>query len=278
MLPPIAGRFVAGETTAQAVDHALHTNDEGLGVIFNLLGEHHTDPAEAWADTAIYRGLITDIARQEIDGCISVKPTQLGLDIGEELFREQLTEIIQAAREADVFVWIDMEGSETTEATVTAFEDMAERYPRGVGVCLQSNLHRTAGDIERLSSIEGKIRLVKGAYREPREIAYRDANRVNERFRADLESLFRTRDWGIAVGSHDPAMVEHAKNLHAVHGVPMEFQLLMGIRSDAQRELASDYPTYQYVPFGTRWFSYFSRRILERSENATFAIRALLGR
>lgn len=278
MLPPIAGRFVAGETAAEAIEHALGLNDQGLGAILNLLGEHYTDRTPVRDDTDAYLGLIDDIARADVDGCISVKPTQLGLDIGEDVFREHLGQIVEAAATADVFVWIDMEGSETTEATIDAFESMVDRAPWGVGLCLQSNLKRTAGDIERLAPLEGKIRLVKGAYRESPEVAYRNAARVDERYRADLESLFRSRNEGVAVATHDPAMISHAKDLHAIHGTGMEFQLLMGVRPEVQRELAAEYRTVQYVPYGSRWFSYFTRRVLERTENATFAARAILGR
>ena len=278
MLPPIASRFVAGETAAEAIEHAFQANKDGLGVIINLLGEHYTEIGPVREDTATYTGLIDDIERTGIDACISIKPTQLGLDIGEGVFREHLGEIIDRATAADAFVWIDMEGSETTDATIEAFEAMADRHGHGVGLCLQSNLKRTAADIERLASVPGKIRLVKGAYREPPEIAYQDSSRVNERYRADLEALVRSHDAGVAVGSHDPAMIQYAQDLHAIHGTPLEFQLLMGVRPDTQRALAEDYPTYQYVPYGSRWFSYFSRRVLERTENLTFAARAILGR
>lgn len=278
MLPPIADRFVAGETDAEAIETAIQVNQDGIGAILNLLGEHYTDLEPVDEDAEAYRNLLRDIDRAGIDGCISVKPTQLGLDIDEDVFDERLGDIVDTAHELDGFVWIDMEGSDTTEATIAAFERMAERHPRGVGVCLQSNLRRTASDIDRLADVAGKIRLVKGAYREPAEIAYQDRSTVDERYRADLERLFRTRDWGVAVGSHDPAMIEHAQRLHAVHGTEMEFQMLMGVRGDAQRDLARTYPTYQYIPYGSRWFSYFSRRVLERTENATFALRAIVGR
>lgn len=278
MIPPIANRFVAGETAAEALEHVRELNESGLGAIVNLLGEHYTDRETVDEDTAVYLGLVEDIARENLDACISVKPTQLGLDLGETFFREQLKRIVADAREADVFVWIDMEDAATTEPTIAAFETAADTYPRGLGLCLQSNLRRTPDDIERLSGVPGKIRLVKGAYRESEQIAHRSAKRVNEAMRANLEALFRTRDWGIALGSHDPAMIEHAQQLHDVHGTPVEFQMLMGVRPEAQAELAADYEVYQYIPYGPRWFSYFSRRVLERTDNAKFALRAVLGR
>jgi proline dehydrogenase len=146
-----------------------------------------------------------------------------------------------------------------------------------MGLCLQANLKRTAADIERLADVPGKIRLVKGAYDEPPDIAYTDKPRVNEAYREYLELAFREFDRGVAVGSHDPEMIAHAADLHAEYGTPYEVQMLMGVREDAQRELADDGVTvYQYVPYGDRWLSYFYRRLMERKENALFALRAIL--
>lgn len=277
MLPPIANRFVAGETAAEALERAMGIHSAGRRVILNLLGEHYSDTHSVQRDTQEYRDLISDISKHELAGAISVKPTQLGLDIDEALFREQVTTIVDTGKAHDVFVWIDMEGAGTTEATISMFEDMTERYPGGVGVCLQSNLRRTKQDIERLADIPGKIRLVKGAYREPAEIAYREKDRVNERYKADLTSLFQLRDRGIAVASHDPEMIAKAEQLHAVHGSHFEFQFLLGIQTEMQQALATRHPTYTYIPYGPRWLSYFSRRMLERTENLKFAARAILG-
>ena len=278
MIPPVARRFVAGETMVEALNRAEAVNHDGLGAIINLLGEHYSDRAVVGEDTRSYLDLIDDIHRLDIDACVSVKPTQLGLDVSEALFEEQLRQIVEEAREAGVFVWIDMEGSETTEPTLQVFESMTEHYPRGVGVCLQANLRRTGRDIERLNDLPGKIRLVKGAYREPEGLAYRSQTRVNQAYRAHLETLFRGREWGIAVASHDPAMIEYATQLHEVHGASFEFQLLMGIAEETQRELRNEHDVYQYIPYGPRWFSYFTRRLLERTENIKFAFHALRNR
>ena len=278
MLLPVANRFVAGETAAEALERAIEINSAGRPVILNYLGEHHFQQRIVQEDTQEYLALISDIANHDISASISIKPTQLGLDIDESLFIEQLNTVTEAGYDKDVFVWIDMEGTGTTEATIRAFEAMADRYPHGIGLCLQSNLRRTAHDIERLASTPGKIRLVKGAYREPIELAYREQDRVNERYKADLTALFQSRDHGIAVGSHDPEMIAYTKQLYAVHGSEFEFQLLLGIRTDAQENLARNFRTCTYIPYGSRWLSYFTRRMLERTENMTFAARAILGR
>jgi proline dehydrogenase len=278
MIPPIARRFVAGETTATAMERARTLDDDGVGAILNLLGEHYEERAPADEDARTYCELIAELAAAELDACVSVKPSQLGLDVGKGVFRENLERVVEAAADHGAFVWIDMEDHTTTDATLDAFETQVGTYP-AMGVCLQANLKRTAGDIERLADLPGKVRLVKGAYDEPPEVAYTDKARVNEAYREDLELAFRAFDGGVAVGSHDPAMISLAADLHDEYGTDYEVQMLMGVREDAQRELAAEGVTvYQYVPFGDRWLSYFYRRIAERKENALFALRAVLGR
>ena len=278
MIPPIAGRFIAGESAPVALDHVRACNDDGIAVILNLLGEHYDDPAVARADVDAYLTLIDDIADSELDACISLKPSQIGLDISADLFEEHYREIVAHADERGAFVWCDMEAADTTDATLDAFESIATEYPWSVGQCLQSNLRRTRDDLERLTTVPGKIRLVKGAYDEPESIAYTDKARVNDAFRTDLEYLFEQRDRGVAVGSHDPAMLSLADRLAREHDTSYEVQLLMGVREDAQRDLAAQGVTVvQYAPFGDKWLSYFYRRVRERKENLTFALRALTG-
>ncbi|WP_435551542.1 proline dehydrogenase family protein [Natrinema sp. CGMCC1.2065] len=277
MIPPIANRFVAGESPAEALAHVRRLNDRGVGGIVNLLGEHYDEREAAAADAAEYRRLVADIAGSRLGACISVKPSQLGLEIDESVFRRELAEIVAAAAERDVFVWIDMEDHTTTDATLDAFEAVArERDGGGVGVCLQANLRRTRADLRRLADVPGKVRLVKGAYDPPSDVAYTDSTRVDQEYRTLLEAAFERRDGGIAVGSHDPAMIEHATALHERYGTDFEIQMLMGVREDAQYELAAEYDVYQYVPYGDRWLSYFYRRVAERRENLRFALRAVL--
>jgi proline dehydrogenase len=276
VIPPVAGRFIAGESAASALEHARRTNADGVGVILNLLGEHYDERAPADEDAAAYCRLLSDLAGTDLRACISVKPSQLGLDVSESVFRENLTRVVERADEVGRFVWLDMEDHTTTDATLAAFEHHAREHG-DVGVCVQANLKRTPEDIERLADLPGKVRLVKGAYDPPREIAYRDGDRVDEAYRACLELLFETFESGIAVGSHDPAMIEAAERFHAEYGTPYEVQMLMGVRESAQRDLASDREVWQYAPYGGKWLAYFSRRVLERKENATFALRALVG-
>ncbi|NKE34823.1 proline dehydrogenase [Natronococcus sp. JC468] len=278
MIPPVASRFVAGEGPAGALEHVRQLNGRDVKAIVNLLGEHYDDREDVDADAREYRELVEDIARSDLEATISVKPTQIGLDLGERVFRENLEEIVETAADRGVFVWIDMEDHTTTDATLDAYEDLAREHGGGVGVCVQANLKRTRGDVERLADVPGKVRFVKGAYDEPPEIAYTDGAAVNREYEALLEFAFEQFEDGIAVGSHDPAMIERAIELHGEHGTDFEIQMLMGVRNDAQFELAEEYEVYQYVPYGARWKSYFYRRAMERKENLRFALRAVLGR
>ncbi|MFB6136720.1 MAG: proline dehydrogenase family protein [Halobacteriaceae archaeon] len=277
MLPPIADKFVAGETADAALDRAETLSGGGRGAILNLLGEHHDDPETVAADVAAYRDLIDAVADSDARACISVKPTQLGLDLGVDAFDEHVDAVVDHAAERDVFCWLDMEDSSTTAATLDAFERLTRRHDGGVGVCVQANLRRTPDDLARLADLPGKVRLVKGAYDEPEGIAHRGSTAITRAYRGALEYMFEHFEDGVAVATHDPAMIDAAVSLHDQHGTPFEFQMLMGVREDAQRELAAEYDVWQYVPYGSRWFAYFTRRVAERRENLAFALRAVAG-
>jgi proline dehydrogenase len=286
MIPPIASNFVAGETPEAALAHVEALNDRGVSGILNLLGEHYEERPPADADADAYVDLVEQIAERDVDACVSVKSSQIGLDIGDAAFEENLARIVAAANgtaerapdDADTFVWIDMEDHETTDVTLDAFERHAVETDGNVGVCVQANLKRTREDLERLADLPGKVRLVKGAYDEPAELSYKEKSRVDESYRDCLAYMFEAFDGGIGVGSHDPAMIDHAAELHAEHGTPYEVQMLTGVRESAQFDLAGDdVEVYQYVPYGSKWLSYFYRRIRERKSNALFALRAIVG-
>lgn len=275
MLPPIADRFVAGEDIPTALDHTRALNDDGVGAILNLLGEHYDDPEKATQDTETYIELVEGIAAADLDARISVKPSQVGLDISDETFADNLARIVDTAAEVGVFVWVDMEDHTTIDATLDAVIDCAEEHP-DMGLCVQANMKRTRDDLRRLVKTPVTVRLVKGAYDPPKRLAYKDKADVNRAYRENLSYLFEHTDH-VAVGSHDPEMIERAKELHDAYGTSFEIQMLMGVREDEQRDIASEgYESYQYVPFGDKWLSYFYRRVRERKENALFAVRALL--
>ena len=273
MIPPIANNFVAGETEREAMDHVAALNERGVKGIVNLLGEHYEERADADADADAYIDLAERLVARDLEGCLSVKPSQTGLEVGERAFEENLARIVEAV---DCFVWVDMDDHETTDVTLDAFERHARETGGDVGVCVQANLKRTGETLERLADCPGKVRLVKGAYDEPSDIAYTEKSRVDEMYREYLTYMFEHFDDGIAVGSHDPAMIELAQELHAEHGTPFEIQMLTGVRERAQFDLAEEYEVYQYIPYGSKWFSYFYRRVRERKENALFALRAIV--
>jgi proline dehydrogenase len=276
MIPPVVNNFVAGETQATALDHVASLNGRGVGGILNLLGEHYEEREPADADADAYVELLERIDERGVDACISVKPSQIGLDVSERAFQENLDRIVETADDRDEFVWIDMEDHTTTDATLDAFEEHARQTDGQVGVCVQANLKRTREDLERLADLPGKVRLVKGAYDEPPEIAHKGSEAVNEAYRECLRVMFESFEDGIGVGSHDMDMVSHAADLHEEYGTPYEVQMLMGVREDEQFDLAEDVSVYQYIPYGSKWFSYFYRRVRERKENALFALRAVM--
>jgi len=275
MLPPVASRFVAGESAASVLDHARQENDHGVGVICNRLGEHYHERAPADADAVAYERLIADIGHSDLRACVSVKPSQLGLLVDEDVFRENLARVVAAGVDHDVFVWVDMEDHTTVDATLDTFEEYVRNEGGGMGLCLQSNLRRTATDLERLADCPGKVRLVKGAYDPPESVAYTERSLVDKAYREDLEFMFREFEDGVAVGSHDPEMLTLAADLHANYGTSYEVQMLMGVREQAQYDLAGACEVWQYAPYGSAWPAYFWRRLLERKENALFALRAI---
>ena len=278
MIPPVARRFVAGETEAEALEHVRRLNERGVRGMVNRLGTHHDDPDRVRADTAAYRELVASIGDTGLEGSVSVKPSQLGLDLGEGVFRRSLESILEVASDRDVVVWLDMEERTTTDATLDAFEAFALRYGDAqLGVCLQANLKRTPADLERLADVSGRVRLVRGgAYDEPQAVAYRDSERMDRAYRDVLERAFATLEWPIAVATHDVSILEHAAELSERHGTSLEIQMLMGVRPAVQRELAAEYDVGQYVPYGTRWKRYFLNRLTENEHTVRFALRALL--
>ena len=276
MLPPLARRFVAGESAATALEHARQLDEDGVGTMLNLLGEHYHERAPADADADAYCRLLDDAATTDLPVCLSVKPSQLGLFVDEEVFRGNLARVVERAHEHDTRVWLDMEDHTTTDATLDAFEHHAREHGN-VGVCVQANLKRTGDDLRRLADLPGKVRLVKGAYDPPSDIAHQESARVDEAYETHLEYMFRHFEGGVAVGSHDPAMLARAATLHDDYGTPYEVQMLMGVRDATQRDLATHREVRQYVPYGDKWLSYFYRRVTENVDSATFALQALLG-
>ncbi|WP_211313132.1 proline dehydrogenase family protein [Halarchaeum salinum] len=276
MIPPIADNFVAAESPEGALEHAVKLNAQGIGAILNLLGEHYHEHMPAFDDMMEYRYLVAEISERELDASVSVKPSQIGLDIGDDVFAENLEGIVDYAVEHDVFIWVDMEDHTTTDATLDAVVENASRDGARVGVAIQANLKRTEDDLKRLANSDAGVRLVKGAYDEPAAVAYTEKSQVNQAYERHLEYLFQEFEQ-VSVGSHDPEMISLASDFHDEYGTSYEVQMLMGVRNDAQFNLADDdVRVVQYVPYGSKWAQYFYRRVMERKENLLFAARAVL--
>lgn len=271
----LAARFVAGERVDEAVAAARKLNEAGRMVSLDYLGESVHSEAEARAAADIALGLFDRIAAEKLDANVSVKLTQLGLDISEALCEELLGRIVEAAANYRNFVRLDMEGSAYTQRTIDICRRMRARSP-AVGIVLQSCLYRTEQDVRDMLAIGCRIRLCKGAYKEPASVAYPQKADVDENYQRLTRVLLQSGIYhGIA--THDPRMITTARDFardHNIGGDHFEFQMLYGIRTDLQEQLVKDgYRLRIYVPFGKDWFAYFMRRLAERPANLMFLLR-----
>jgi len=274
----VSRRFVAGMTVEEAVAVAEQLNGEGIDVTLDSLGESVTEVSQAEESAAIYTRLLDEIGTRKLRANVSLKLTQMGMDIGghgagPELAEGIVARLVEHAAEIGSFVRIDMEGSDYTEATIAMTERLYQRWPGAVGTVLQAYLYRTADDVERLLVQGIRIRLCKGAYKEPAEIAFPakrdvDANYVKLAKRVMSSPVF------CGIATHDETIVDELKRFveaHAVEKSSFEFQMLYGVRRDLQRKLvAAGYGVRVYVPFGREWYPYFMRRLAERPANVLF--------
>ena len=277
----LAKRFVPGETIASALDAVAALNADGMTATLDFLGEDVVKLAEAEHTRDVYFEMLEAIRRAGARTNVSVKLTALGLLIDEDLCTQFLTRIVErAAANDDPFVRIDMEGSALTDATLRVFKRVYA-VNQNVGPVIQAYLRRSPADIEEAISLGARVRLCKGAYREPPELAYQDMPTIRREYVRLAEALLSRGNYpGIA--THDERLIETAKVLAAERGIVksrFEFQMLYGVRPELQRTLVREgYNVRIYVPFGTHWAGYFYRRILERKENALFALRSLVSR
>lgn len=276
---PLARRFVAGETADEALDAIRELNSHGAFATLDYLGENVTSEAEAHAVATTYATLLRLIAERRLNANVSLKLTALGLDIGRRLCVDNLRMVLDAARESDNFVRIDMEGSAYTQVTLDIFEQLysGEGYTN-TGIVLQAYLRRTAADVERSISLKARVRLCKGAYMEPREIAFPNKDDVDHNFRILARRLLHDGNYpGLA--THDAAIIDWVKRITRDEGIRREryeFQMLYGVRRDLQRRLiAEGHNVRVYVPFGEAWYPYLMRRMAERPANLLFILRAL---
>lgn len=270
----IALRFVAGETLADAVAAVRAINERGMTATLDHLGENVTNPSEALeAADACCRSLDA-IKTAGVQCNLSVKLTQLGLDIGHECATENLARVLGHAKQSDTFVRIDMEGSDYVDRTLAVFEEVRERFDN-VGTVIQSYLYRSERDVRRLTEIGARIRLVKGAYLEPETVAYPRKVDVDASYVRLMRMLLDAGHYP-AIATHDPAMIDATRRYAAARNIDssdFEFQMLYGIRRDLQETLvASGYRMRIYVPYGTQWYPYFMRRLAERPANVMFVL------
>ena len=280
----LSGRFVAGMTVAEALAACERVNQEGIAVSLDSLGESVTVESDAHISADIYHQLLDAIAERKLNANVSVKLSQMGMDIvtpgqddsGAMLAERIVGELVEHAEAADSFVRIDMEGTPYTEATIAITERLHARFPGRVGTVLQAYLYRTARDTERLLGEGIRIRLCKGAYKEGPDHAYPSKEDVDANY---IRLMKRMATSGVFCGiaTHDEAIVKAMLKFvqeRRLEKSAFEFQMLYGVRRDLQRQLAKEgFGVRVYIPFGTEWYPYFMRRLAERPANVLFLAR-----
>jgi proline dehydrogenase len=269
-----ANRFVAGETLDTALAAVAKLNPRGITASLDLLGESVHNEAEARVAGEAYITMLDRINERKADANVSVKLTAMGLDISEELCAATMHKILARARDTGSFVRIDMESSEYTQRTLDLFEQrLYPAYRENVGIVLQSYLYRTFADVERAILIKARVRLCKGAYKEPETVAYPAKKDVDANYIRCMHELMLHGNYpGIA--THDEAIIKEAKRFAKANDIApsrYEFQMLYGVRRDLQDQLIREgYRMRVYVPFGTQWYPYLMRRLAERPANVAF--------
>ena len=275
-----AQRFVAGETINEALAVVRELNAKGITASLDLLGESVNNDAEARASRDEYLKILDRIRESKLDANVSVKLTAMGLDIDHELCVAIMQDILTRAQTYETFVRIDMESSEYTDVTLKLFEErLYPTYKANVGMVLQSYLYRTFADVEHLNSLRARVRICKGAYKEPVKVAYPEKKDVDANYIKCMHELTLKGHYpGIA--THDPAMIAETKRWAKEQGITpdrFEFQMLYGIRRDLQESLVKEgYRVRCYVPFGTQWYPYLMRRLAERPANVAFITGSVL--
>ncbi|WP_255465407.1 proline dehydrogenase family protein [Nitrosopumilus sp. b3] len=262
----IAKQWIAGNTIDDALTSAKNAYQSGRHAIVNKLGEYHTSKKQITITVNEYQKIINSFRKWKIRGAVSVKPTQIGLSISQKECYRNFEKIILDARNAHVFVWLDMESSEHTDETIEIYNKFFSKYER-LGIALQANLKRTEEDLIDLLRIGAKIRLVKGAYREKASISFKSKEDVDKNFVKLMKILFKKgNEFGIA--SHDGKIIKKAENLSKKYPKKFEFQMLKGIRDELKPKLIKKkFVVSDYIPYGINWLPYSIRRIKERKRN-----------
>lgn len=273
LLFKVARKWVAGYTTADAIAAAKDANAKGMAAILNFLGEETTKHEDVETNVQEYLSLIGRINSEKVKGCVSVKPTQVGLATDYETCLSNYKRLAAKAAEFGQFMWIDMESIKFTEDTIAIYLELFRRY-KMLGVAMQSYLRRTASDLLHILENGGKVRLVKGAYQEPEGHAFSTREEVDANYSKLIRMLHESGNF-FAVATHDSKLVDEATSLSVKSTV--EFQLLMGIRDELKRDLvARGYAVSEYIPYGSQWLPYSVRRLRERKRNFLLLARSLV--
>ncbi len=274
----VVDRFVAGETLEEALPSIEALKRAGLRTTVDVLGESVAAPEQAVAAVERYLATVSALSEHGLDVNVSVKLSQMGLGIGREFCRDNVTRIVDALRGVDGFLRLDMEDHTQTDVTLEIWRSTHEAYPR-VGVVIQSALRRSNADVEAIIAARGTVRLCKGAYDEPAGVAYRTKAAVDANYERLMERLLLA-DSCPALATHDPRLIAKTIQLAEREGIGrdrFEFQMLFGIRRDLQRTLLDrGYTVRIYVPYGGEWYPYFMRRLAERPANVGFMVRAIV--
>ena len=277
----ISSRYIAGEELDDALRVVLQLNAEGKLATIDVLGEEITEPGEAQAIAAAYREAFEAIERGKLDSNVSIKPTALGLKLGYDLFRENLTEVVEHAASRGNFVRIDMEDSSTTDDTLRLYRELRAAGHDNVGVVLQARLKRTLADIAELAELMPNVRLCKGIYLERAEVAYRDFDSIRASFVHALEALLEAGCY-VGIATHDEWLLEQGQRLVSTRGLgreDYEFQMLLGVRPALGDELVrGGHRLRIYTPFGRHWYAYSLRRLQENPKIAGYIAADTVGR
>lgn len=272
----MASRFVAGESIDDAVAAGVQLQRNGLLTTLDLLGESVNRPDAALAAKDEYLGMLDQLEAANLEANVSVKLTQMGLDIDDQLCADNILRIVERAAQRDGFVRIDMESSAYTQRTIDFyFKHIADEYRQHCGLVVQSALRRSAADVADLNDRQVRVRLCKGAYLEPSTVAFPDKRDVDRTYLEMMEQLLLEGTYpGLA--THDLTIIQHARSFIEARGIPperYEFQMLFGVRRDIQRQLhAAGHRVRVYIPFGRQWYPYLMRRLAERPSNVAFIL------
>ncbi|HEU0164385.1 MAG TPA: proline dehydrogenase family protein [Thermomicrobiales bacterium] len=277
----LVDRFVAGESLEEGLAACRDLERHGIVTTLDQLGENVATVEEATAAAASFQSILRAMSTVGLETNISVKLTMLGLDLGRSVAEENLVSVLDVAKEVGGFVRIDMEGSLYTAITMEIFESLFARYPENVGIVTQTYLRRAEQDVKRAIELGARVRLVKGAYAEPESIAFTTRAENDQNYLHLMRLLLEGGNFP-AIATHDPALIaaaqHHAKG-REISPNRFEFQMLYGVRREEQQRLVdAGYRMRVYVPFGTEWYPYFTRRIAERPANALFVLRAMRGK